>query len=296
MIDIYQELIEYKTYLLLEKKLSSNTIEAYIRDISGFIEHKSIDPESVNLNSIEEYIVHLYDSGLNRTSQARMISGIRSFFNYLYLYDKISTLPTELVELPKIGRRIPDYLSYEEIEKIIASIDLSQPLSHRNRAIIEVLYGCGLRVSELIELKISDLFFDDGYIRVIGKGDKQRLVPIGAQAMKAVNLYRGIRRTSPIDTKHQHILFLGNRGKQLTRVMIFTMIKQLVERAEIKKNVSPHTFRHTFASHLIKGGADIRAVQQMLGHESIATTEIYTHIDTMQKEQNVEKLFSSDKH
>lgn len=296
MIDIYQELIEYKTYLLLEKKLSSNTIEAYIRDISGFIEHKSIDPESVNLNSIEEYIVHLYDSGLNRTSQARMISGIRSFFNYLYLYDKISTLPTELVELPKIGRRIPDYLSYEEIEKIIASIDLSQPLSHRNRAIIEVLYGCGLRVSELIELKISDLFFDDGYIRVIGKGDKQRLVPIGAQAMKAVNLYRDIRRTSPIDTKHQHILFLGNRGKQLTRVMIFTMIKQLVERAEIKKNVSPHTFRHTFASHLIKGGADIRAVQQMLGHESIATTEIYTHIDTMQKEQNVEKLFSSDKH
>lgn len=296
MIDIYQELIEYKTYLLLEKKLSSNTIEAYIRDISGFIEHTLIDPESVNLNSIEDYIVHLYDSGLNRTSQARMISGIRSFFNYLYLYDKISTLPTELVELPKIGRRIPDYLSYEEIEKIIASIDLSQPLSHRNRAIVEVLYGCGLRVSELIELKISDLFFDDGYIRVIGKGDKQRLVPIGTQAMKAVNLYRDIRRTSSIDTKHQHILFLGNRGKQLTRVMIFTMIKQLAERAEIKKNVSPHTFRHTFASHLIKGGADIRAVQQMLGHESIATTEIYTHIDTLQKEQNVEKLFSSDKH
>lgn len=296
MIDIYQELIEYKTYLLLEKKLSSNTIEAYIRDISGFIEYTSIDPESVNLNSIEEYIVHLYDSGLNRTSQARIISGIRSFFNYLYLYDKISTLPTELVELPKIGRRIPDYLSYEEIEKIIASIDLSQPLSHRNRAIVEVLYGCGLRVSELIDLKISDLFFDDGYIRVIGKGDKQRLIPIGTQAMKAVNLYRDIRRTSPIDTKHQHILFLGNRGKQLTRVMIFTMIKQMAERAEIKKNVSPHTFRHTFASHLIKGGADIRAVQQMLGHESIATTEIYTHIDTMQKEQNVEKLFSSDKH
>lgn len=295
MIDIDQEIIEYKTYLLLEKKLAANTIEAYIRDINGFIEHTTSDLEQVSLSTLEQYVAYLYDNGLSRTSQARVVSGIKSFFSYLYLYDKLQTLPTELVESPKIRRKIPDYLSYEEIERIIAAIDLSQKLAHRNRAIIEVLYGCGLRVSELIELKISDLFFNDGYIRVIGKGDKQRLVPIGQHAIRAVERYREERRISPIDAKHQHILFLGNRGKQLTRVMIFTMIKQLVERTGIEKNVSPHTFRHTFASHLIKGGADIRAVQQMLGHESITTTEIYTHIDTLQKEQNVEKLFSPDK-
>ncbi|MEG1648775.1 MAG: tyrosine-type recombinase/integrase, partial [Rikenellaceae bacterium] len=255
MINIEEELIEYKTYLLLEKKLAANSIEAYLRDITGFLDHTDKKMERITLADIENYIAHLYDEGLNKSSQARIISGVRSFFNYLYLYDKITKLPTELVELPKIGRRIPDYLSYEEVEKIINSFDLSAPLSHRNRAIIEVLYGCGLRVSELTELKTTDLFFNDGYIRVVGKGDKERLVPIGNQAMKAVDLYRQVRRASTIDTRHEQFLFLGNRGRKLTRVMIFTIIKQAAKNGGIEKNISPHTFRHTFASHLIKGGA-----------------------------------------
>lgn len=294
MADIDQELIEYKTFLLLEKKLSSNTIDAYIRDILGFTTYLNGDLFSADMSSIESYILHLYDSGIKRSSQARIISGIKSFFNYLYIYDKIESLPTELIEAPKITRKIPSYLTSDEVKKMVQSIDLSQPMGHRNRAIIEMLYSTGLRVSELVSLRLSDLFFDDGYIRVVGKGDKERLVPIGDNAIKAVELYREERRIIKVDAKNQNFLFLGRRGTPLSRVMVFNIIKDVASYAEINKNISPHTFRHSFASQLIKGGADIRAVQQMLGHESIVTTEIYTHIDTSQKRKSVEKLFSTD--
>ncbi|MFI3322582.1 MAG: site-specific tyrosine recombinase/integron integrase [Rikenellaceae bacterium] len=294
MRDIEQELIEYKTYLLLEKKLSANSIEAYIRDISGLKEYYEGNIFSIKMEEIESYLLHLYESGVNRTSQARILSGIKSFYNYLYVYDKIDMLPTDLIDSPKVVRKIPSYLTSEEVHKMLDSIDLSEPLAHRNRAILELLYSSGLRVSELIELKLSDLFFESGYLRVVGKGDKERLVPVGAAAIKAVNLYREERRVSVIDAKHQNYLFLNRRGKRISRVMVFNIVKEVASSAGIEKKVSPHTFRHTFASLLIKGGADIRALQQMLGHESIVTTEIYTHIDTSQKRKNIEKLFGSD--
>ncbi len=291
MIDTREEIIEYKAYLLLEKRLSANTIEAYLRDCSSFLDYISVPLEHVELSHIEEYLNFIYDEGKNSSTQARMLSGVRSLFTYLYIYGKIETLPTELAVSPKIKRKIPSYLSLKEIEMMLASIDLSTPLGHRNRAVIEVLYGCGLRVSELVELKISDLFFDDGYIRVVGKGDKQRLVPIGSHAISSISHYREQRSNMSIAKKSQDTLFLNRRGASLTRVMIFLIIKDVAEKCGISKNISPHTLRHTFASHLIQGGADVRAVQQMLGHESISTTEIYIHIESSHKRQSVEKLF-----
>ncbi len=291
MIDIKIEMVEYKAYLLLEKRLSANTIEAYIRDCTSFIEFISVPLEEVTLEHIEQYVTSIYDAGKISSTQARMLSGVKSFFTYLYIYEKIETLPTELAATPKVARKIPSYLSLKEVEELIASIDLSGALGHRNRAIVELLYGCGLRVSELVELKISDLFFDDGYIRVVGKGDKQRLVPIGKHAIDSIGHYREQRRNMPVVKKHQELLFLNRRGGCISRVMIFLIVKELAVKAGITKKISPHTLRHTFASHLIQGGADVRAVQQMLGHESIATTEIYIHIEGTQRRESVEKLF-----
>lgn len=294
MIDIKQEIIEYKSYLLLERRLSANTIEAYIRDCYSFLRFTFVALEDVRLKHIEDYITDIYESGKNSSTQARMLSGIKSFFTYLYIYGKLDTLPTELAATPKVVRKIPSYLSTREIEDLISAPDLSTPLGHRNRAIIELLYGCGLRVSELVDLCVSDLFFDDGYIRVVGKGDKQRLIPIGSHAISSINHYREQRSSMTVATKYQDSLFLNRRGASLTRVMVFLIIKELAIKSGITKKISPHTLRHTFASHLIQGGADIRAVQQMLGHESIATTEIYIHIENSHKRQSVEKLFDTN--
>lgn len=275
----------YKSYLKLEKSLSDNTIEAYLADINKlvtFLELKqlNISPNSIKLNDLRDFIVWINELGMNARSQARLISGLKSFFKYLLLEDIIEKDPSELLESPKIGRKLPDVLSVEEIDKMLAAIDLSKHEGQRNKAIIETLYSCGLRVSELINLKISNIYFNDKFIRVIGKGNKERLVPISNKAIKEINLYKEHSRNH-IDVKKEFgdILFLNRRGNQLTRVMIFTIIKDLAEKIGLKKNISPHTFRHSFASHLIDGGADLRAVQEMLGHESIITTEIYTHLD-----------------
>ncbi|MCD7963442.1 MAG: site-specific tyrosine recombinase XerD [Rikenellaceae bacterium] len=277
---------EYYSYLKLEKNLSDNTISAYLHDIKSFREFictnfsvSPVSPVSVERKHIEEFLAGIYDRGMNRTSQARTLSGINSFFNFLLINDKIQELPTESIDHPKTGRKLPDVLSYMEVKNLLDSIDLSQPQGHRNRAILETLYSCGLRVSELIELQITDIFINEGYIRVIGKGDKQRLVPISEVARRHVANYMEQRKTMKIDGKNTDFLFLNNKGKKLSRVMIFYIIKDTALKAGIHKNISPHTLRHSFATHLLQGGADIRVVQEMLGHESILTTEIYTHLD-----------------
>lgn len=285
-MDTKEQLLEYKSYLLLAKKLSLNSIEAYMRDIGRFVAYLEAKVplvliENVDNNILEEYIIFLHGQGVEKSSLARSISGVKSFFTYLYIYDKIDSLPTELIESPKIRRKIPDYLSISEIEKMITEIDVSRYEGHRNRAILELMYSCGLRVSEVVELKLADLFFDDGFIRVIGKGDKQRLVPISLSAIRQINLYMdSCRKGCNVETKYSNHLFLNRRGSRLSRVMIFNIVKGAALAAEVTKHVSPHTLRHTFATHLIKGGADIRMVQQMLGHSSITTTEIYTHLST----------------
>ena len=274
---------DYLAHLKLEKNLSENTAEAYMHDLrlleEFIVKEYGSAPEQVQMMHIEAFLAHLHDRGHNRTSTSRILSGIRSFYNYLMLNDRIEVSPTEMIQNPKMNRKLPVVLSVNEIRKILDSIDLISPQGHRNRAMIETLYSCGLRVSELVGLKLSDLFFDDGFLRVIGKGDKQRLVPVSGEAIRQINLYLEQRKHLPQDTKHKDILFLNNRGKQLTRVMVFLIIKEAVEAAGITKEVSPHTFRHSFATHLVQGGADIRVVQEMLGHESIATTEIYTHLN-----------------
>ncbi len=283
----------FKAYLMLEKSQSENTIEAYIRDVNklfNFIEAHNTDLSvlKITLNDLKRFIEWLNEFEITPSTQARIISGIKSFYNYLILEDLIDYDPTELLESPKLGRKLPDTLSIEEIDLLISTIDLSKPEGTRNKAILETLYSCGLRVSELTGLKISDLHFNEGFISVIGKGDKQRLVPIGKSAQKYINIYiESIRNHQDIDKDYEDILFLNRRGKQLTRVMIFTIIKQLCEKAGIQKNISPHTFRHSFATHLIEGGADLRAVQEMLGHVSITTTEIYTHLDTNFIRENI---------
>lgn len=290
-LNIEEELVEYQTFLLLEKGLAANTIESYMRDIEILVDYfKSRAISEVTAEELEHFITFLYDSGRERSSQARVVSGVKSFFNYLLLYDKIAISPTEMLESPKIARKIPEVLSTEQIDAIIAAIDLSEKFGHRNKAIIEVLYSCGLRVSELVTLRCSDLFFDDGYLRVVGKGSKQRLVPVNDSLIKEVAIYLSQRGTMKVDSKSSDFLFLSARGTTLTRVMIFTIIKDLAAKAGIKKKVSPHTFRHTFATHLLKGGADIRAVQEMLGHQSILTTEIYTHLDTEHKHNTIDKF------
>ncbi len=275
---------DYEHYLRIERGLSDNSIINYSLDIQRlikFLEENDVKttPISIEKNILQQFI---YETAklVNARSQARIISGLKSFFNYLVFEDYRETNPMELIEAPKIGRKLPDTLSLEEIDVIIAQIDLSKPEGERNRAIIETLYGCGLRVSELIELKLSNLFFDEGFISVTGKGDKQRFVPIGETTQKFINLYTDeIRNHLTIQKGHEDTLFLNRRGKQLTRAMIFTIVKQLVEKAGIHKSISPHTFRHSFATHLLENGADLRAIQLMLGHESITTTEIYMHID-----------------
>lgn len=290
-LNIEEELVEYQTFLLLEKGLAANTIESYMRDIEVLVDYfKQNEITTVTAEELERFMTFLYESGRERSSQARVVSGVKSFFNYLLLYDKIEVSPTEMLESPKIVRKIPEVLSLEQIDAIISAIDLSEKFGHRNKAILEVLYSCGLRVSELITLRCSDLFFDDGYLRVVGKGGKQRLVPVNERLIKEVAIYLSQRGTMKVEAKSSDFLFLSSRGTTLTRVMIFTIIKDLTQKAGIKKSVSPHTFRHSFATHLLKGGADIRAVQEMLGHQSILTTEIYTHLDTEHKHEAINKF------
>lgn len=276
---------DFRVFLKLEKSLSGNSVEAYNTDILKlvqYLEFKSLDltPEQVKPEHITGLLAWINEMGASARTQARIVSGIKAFYHYLIIDDKITFDPTELVETPKIGRKLPDVLTVEEIDKLISGIDLSKQEGHRNRAILEVLYSCGLRVSELTGLRISNVYTDKGFIRVIGKGDKERLVPIGGKAIREINNYIPDRnRLATIEKDSHDILFLNRRGKMLTREMIFTIIKDLARKTGLKKHVSPHTFRHSFATHLIEGGADLRAVQEMLGHESIMTTEIYTHLD-----------------
>ncbi|MBD79515.1 MAG: tyrosine recombinase XerD [Crocinitomicaceae bacterium] len=275
----------FTTYLQLERSLAKNSIEAYIGDVEKLIVYlqDSCNGKSllnVNLDDLRNFLVYLNEMGIGARTQARIISGLKTFYKYLLLEDLISADPSELLESPKLGRKLPVTLSIEEIDKIEDSIDHSTPEGTRNKAIIETLYSCGLRVSELVNLKLSNLYFNEKFVRVIGKGNKERLIPIGSSAMKYISIYTNeVRNHLNIQPGSEDIVFLNRRGKQLTRVMIFTIVKNLVEKAGIKKVVSPHSFRHSFATHLVEGGADLRAVQEMLGHESITTTEIYTHLD-----------------
>ncbi len=275
----------YENHLKLEKSLSQNSIEAYTRDIEKLFQYSeyqqlNLGPESINLQHLQDFLKWINELGMSANSQARIISGIKGFYKYLLLENEVADNPTELLEIPKIGRKLPDTLNYEEVVAIIDALDLSTSNGQRNKAMLETLYSCGLRVSELIALQISNLFFDDGFIKVVGKGDKERLVPIGGSAIKYIYIYLNeVRCHVKVQKDFVDTLFLNNRGRQLTRVMVFLIIKELAQKANIKKNISPHTFRHSFATHLIEGGADLRAVQEMLGHESITTTEIYTHLD-----------------
>ncbi len=272
---------------MLERALSENSVEAYLRDVNKLVEFLEINsydlpPMEVTLNHLEKFIFWINKLGLGARSQARIISGLKAFYKYLLVEDLMETVPTELLEGPRLERKIPDVLSYEEIQKMLDSIDLSEAHGVRNRAMLETLYASGLRVSELINLKLTNIYFDIGLIRVIGKGDKERIVPIGEDAIKHIQLYiEGVRQSQMnINPKDGNIVFLNRRGKKLSRQMVFMNVKEAARNAGILKKVSPHTFRHSFATHLIEGGADLRAVQDMLGHESIITTEIYTHLDT----------------
>lgn len=275
----------YKAWLQLEKSLADNSVEAYLHDVEKLCDYLQlnsvlINPAQLTLKDLEKFLQWIHTLGMTPSSQARMISGLRSFYKYCLQEQITDTDPTALLEAPKLKRSLPDILSFGEIEQIIAQIDLSKPEGGRNKAILETMYSCGLRVSEVINLKISCLYLDVGFIRVIGKGDKERLVPIGSDAIKYINIYKNdIRVHMPVKTGQEDLLFLNRRGNKLSRIMIFLIIKDLCRKAGITKNISPHTFRHSFATHLVEGGADLRAVQEMLGHESITTTEIYTHLD-----------------
>lgn len=279
-----ETLKDYQNYLRLERGLSENSILNYSLDVRKLMKwlaanHIETSPTAIAPETVQQFIYDLAKN-VNPRSQSRTISGLKGFFNYLIFEDYRKTNPLELIETPKLGRKLPDTLSIAEIDALIGAIDLSSKQGERNRAILETLYGCGLRVSELTNLKISDLYFDEGFIKITGKGDKQRLVPIGRTTEKYINIYRNeIRSHQKIDPKAKDTLFLNQHGRPLTRAMIFTIVKQLAAHAGIRKSISPHTFRHSFATHLLENGADLRAIQQMLGHESITTTEIYTHID-----------------
>lgn len=285
---------EFKAYLVFEKRLSPNSVEAYIRDAEEFYtfctREGNIPIEEVSRQTIEYFLADTFDRGKERSTQARIISGLRSFFGFLMINRVLTESPIDLISSPKSARTLPDILSREEINRLIESVDLSSPYGHRNKAMLETLYSCGLRVSELTNIKTVDLFFDDGYIRVTGKGNKQRLVPISPAMIKQIELYMEIRRQGVIAKGYGDYLFLNRRGKPLTRVMIYLIIKEQAQVAAIDKNITPHTLRHSFATHLIQGGADIRMVQDMLGHESIITTEIYTHLDTSYKRDAVNKF------
>lgn len=292
----WEQIIDYyRGYIRLERGLSKNSIEAYMRDVvklRDFMESAfpQVPPEAVKHEHIEAFMANLYDHGAVKSSQARALSGVRSFYSFMLHTDRMESVPTELIDTPQITRRLPDTLSYEEIESMFAAIDLSQPLGHRNRAILEVMYSCGVRVSELVELRLSDLFLYDNIIRVTGKGNKQRLVPISDKAIELLKLYLEQRRGMSVKSEDSNVVFLNRRGNKLTRVMIFHIIRQVAADAQIRKTISPHTFRHSFATHLVQGGADIRVVQQMLGHESVLTTEVYTHMDMSDKRKAIELL------
>ncbi|RLD47969.1 MAG: site-specific tyrosine recombinase XerD [Bacteroidetes bacterium] len=275
-----EKISDFQIYLKLEKSLSQNTTNAYVNDVRKLADYTEKEPKEIDLKELEDFIYELNSVYISPRSQARIISGIKAFFNYLVLENNVANNPAYLLESPKIGQKLPEILSVEEIDLLQSKIDLSKPEGHRNKAIIETLYACGLRVSELVNLRLSNLHFKEGFIIVTGKGSKQRLIPIGEKAIHEINYYKEHYRSHlDIKIEFEDILFLNRYGRQLTRVMIFTIIKKLAQDAEIKKNISPHTFRHSFATHLVEGGADLRAVQEMLGHESIITTEIYTHID-----------------
>ncbi|WP_299528722.1 site-specific tyrosine recombinase XerD [Ulvibacterium sp.] len=279
-----QALKDYQHYLRIERGLAQNSIKSYQRDVNKLILYLEIhkiaeDPTNVGSETIQRFIYEIAKT-VNPRSQARIISGLKGFFNYLAFEEYRTDNPMDLLESPKIGRKLPDTLSESEIDSLIGAIDLSKLEGERNRAMLETLYGCGLRVSELVGLKLSDLFFEEGFIKVTGKGDKQRFVPIGTVNIKYINMYKNeIRIHQKIQKGNEDILFLNRRGKQLTRAMIFTITKQLAEKIGLQKSISPHTFRHSFATHLLENGADLRAIQQMLGHESITTTEVYMHVD-----------------
>jgi integrase/recombinase XerD len=275
----------FKAYLQLEKSLSGNSVEAYMRDIeklTQYLEQLSSKktPAELKLTDLQHFLKWITELGMSDKSQARIISGIKAFYKYCMIEQISSGDPTTLLEAPKLKKSLPDTLSFEEIENIISQIDVSKPEGGRNKAMLELLYSCGLRVTELVNMKISQLYFDIGFIRVLGKGDKERLVPVGSSAVKYVKIYLdNIRVHIPVKPGNEDIVFLNRRGSKLSRVMVFLIIKELASKAGIRKTISPHTFRHSFATHLVEGGADLRAVQEMLGHESITTTQIYTHLD-----------------
>lgn len=279
------DILGFKAYLKLEKSLSENSIAAYLHDVEKlvqFLEFKKyqLSPTQIDLKLLRDFLQWVNELGMSARTQARVISGIKAFYSYLLLEDRLSTNPTELLETPNLPKKLPDTLNVTNINKLIDAIDLSSSEGQRNKAMLETLYSCGLRVSELTDLKISNLFFNVGFIKVTGKGNKERLIPIGSFAIKHITIYlEEIRTKGPIKTGSEDILFLNRRGNKLTRVMVFLIIKDLARKISLKKKISPHTFRHSFATHLIEGGADLRAVQEMLGHESITTTEIYTHLD-----------------
>ena len=285
----------FKAFLQLEKSLSHNSVEAYLHDIeklTQYLEYKQLKltPGKIELNQLQNFLTWVNTLGMSARTQSRVISGVKAFYKYLILEDIIKVNPTELLESPKLGRKLPDTLSVEEIDRLIAAIDLSKPEGERNKAMLETLYSSGLRVSELVGLRISKLYFKEGFIKIIGKGDKERIVPIGSTAVKYINIYLESMRNHLVAKKgSEDILFLNRRGGMLSRNMVFMIIKALAVKINLNKKISPHTFRHSFATHLIEGGADLRAVQEMLGHESITTTEIYLHLDRQYLRETIMK-------
>jgi integrase/recombinase XerD len=278
-----QSLRNFETYLRLEKSLSENSVEAYIGDVSKLEKYfaetgSNVMPASVSYSDLKKFLLWFGADNTNTRTQSRILSGIRAFFKFLLIEGEIEENPASLIESPRIGLKLPEVLSVMEIDSMISAIDLSKPEGHRNKAIIETLYGCGLRVSELVNLRLTDIHYGEGFVVVTGKGNKQRLVPVSGKALKEIDIYKKDRNNLPV-IYDENVLFLNRRGSKLSRAMIFTIIKDLAAKAGIQKNISPHTFRHSFATHMIEAGADLRAVQEMLGHESILTTEIYTHID-----------------
>ncbi|MFT5581454.1 MAG: integrase/recombinase XerD [Lentimonas sp.] len=274
---------DFVAYLKIERGLSENSVLAYQNDAQKLGDYSlsyGVEPEKVSSDDLKNFIAELYDLNLSARSQARVISGIRQFFEFLILENLIKTDPSDLLEQPKIGKKLPEVLSVEEIDELLTSLDLTKPEGQRNRAILETLYSCGLRVSELVNLKFSDFFLDEGFVRILGKGEKQRLVPINPTMMEEIEYYKENARSQLKITKgDENVVFLNRRGSRLTREMIFTIVKNTVGMSKVRKKISPHTFRHSFATHLLEGGANLRAIQEMLGHESITTTEIYTHLD-----------------